>query len=126
MKKPWCQRGEKGGRLEGRRLSEEDEEEGYMRSDTRMGRRPEEESCEIGRNLPKGDRGQREEEEGPTWGKWVNKGTIFAAHNITVRKATRTYAEKAGCPPNPADTFAYVNVFLNTYKKTAHWHLLPL
>lgn len=25
-------------------------------------------------------------------------------------------AEKAGCLPNPADTFAYVNVFLNTRK----------
>lgn len=90
MKKPWCQRGEKLGRLEGRRLSEEDEEEGYVRRDTRMGRRPKEKSCEMGRDLPKGDRRQREEKEGSIWGKWVNKGTIFATHNIMVRKAART------------------------------------
>lgn len=40
----------------GRKEIEEDEEEGSVRSHTRMGRRPKEKSCEMGRNLPKGDR----------------------------------------------------------------------
>lgn len=34
------------------------------------------------------DRGRREKVS--VWGKWANKGTAFAAHDIMVRKAVRT------------------------------------